>query len=76
LRTELLTGSYATGGTPPAIAVGWLLLLLALSVTLGRRVRMLRLSRAELLVIYACLGVGVPMASYGIMRAFLRYFAH
>jgi len=73
LRTELMTGSYATGGTPPAIAVGWLLLLLALSVTIGRFVRALRLSRAELLVIYACLALGVPMASYGIMRAFLPH---
>lgn len=73
LRTELLTGSYATGGTPPAIAVGWLLLLLGLGVTLGRVFGFLRLSRAEMFVVYACLALGVPMASYGIMRAFLPH---
>ena len=28
LRSELLTGSYATGGTPPAVAIGWLMVLL------------------------------------------------
>lgn len=73
LRTELLTGSYATGGTPPAIAVGWLLLLLGVAVTVGRLWKPLRLSRPELLVIYASMALAVPMSSYGIMRAFLPH---
>ncbi len=73
LRSELLTGSYATGGTPPAVAVGWLLVLLGLSAGLGRLWGRLRLSRAEMLVIYAGLVLGIPMASYGIMRAFLPH---
>ncbi|MEN6344910.1 MAG: DUF6785 family protein [Armatimonadia bacterium] len=73
LRTELLTGSYATGGTPPAIAVGWLLFLAGTSA-LGQRVwKRLGLTRAELFTIYACMALAVPMASYGIMRAFLPH---
>lgn len=82
LRTELMSGSYATGGTPPAVSVGWLLLLVGIGVTLGRAWGLLRLSRAEMLVVYACMALAVPMASYGIMRAFLphltvlNYYAH
>ena len=71
LRSELLTGSYATGGTPPAVAIGWLMALLGLGGALGKLWRRLRLSRAELMVIYASLALAIPMASYGIMRAFL-----
>ena len=73
LRTELMTGSYATGGTPPAVSLGWLLVLLAIGATVGRKWRVLRLTRAEMLVVYACLALAVPMASYGIMRAFLPH---
>lgn len=73
LRTELMTGSYATGGTPPAIAVGWLLVLAGLSGVLSRFNKRLGLSRAELLTVYASLALAVPMASYGIMRAFLPH---
>ncbi len=73
LKTELLTGSYATGGTPPAVAVGWLLLLVAVGATAGRGWGLLRLSRAEMLVVYAAMALAVPMASYGVMRAFLPH---
>jgi len=73
LRTELLTGSYATGGTPPAVTVGWLLVLMGLGLSLGRAFGIFRLTRAEMLVIYACMALAVPMASYGIMRAFLPH---
>ncbi len=73
LRTELMTGSYATGGTPPAVSVGWLLLLIGIGLTVGRAWGLFKLSRAEMLVVYACMALAVPMSSYGIMRAFLPH---
>lgn len=79
LHTELRTGSYATGGTPPATAIGGLLLLLLLNRFLKRRGW--EFSRAEVLTIYAFLCIAIPMAGIGIVRAFLphttvlKYFA-
>ncbi|HIE52296.1 MAG TPA: hypothetical protein EYP85_11105 [Armatimonadetes bacterium] len=81
LKTELLTGSYATGGTPPATAIGWLLVLVGLTPLLGRLSRSLHLSRAEMLLIYAFLTLAIPMSGFGIVRAWLphltvlQYFA-
>ncbi|PIY38942.1 MAG: hypothetical protein COZ05_19920 [Armatimonadetes bacterium CG_4_10_14_3_um_filter_59_10] len=79
LITELRTGSYATGGTPPATAIGGLLLLLAFNPLLRRFHR--EYSRAEILIIYAFLCIAIPMAGIGVVRAFvphttvLKYFA-
>ena len=73
LKTELLTGSYATGGTPPAAALGWLLLL-ALATPLLKRIRAgWALSRSEIILIYCFLTMAIPMSGYGIIRAFLPH---
>ncbi|NDK13106.1 MAG: hypothetical protein GW911_13835, partial [Armatimonadetes bacterium] len=73
LKTELLTGSYATGGTPPAAALGWLLLL-ALATPLLKRIRAgWALSRSEIILVYCFLTMAIPMSGYGIIRAFLPH---
>lgn len=71
LVTELRTGSYATGGTPPATAIGGLLLLLLLNRLLRRRGG--AFTRAELLMVYAFLCIAIPMAGIGIVRAFVPH---
>ncbi len=73
--SEFVCGRYVTSGVPPVTAVGGLLLLLLANALLRGRLAPYRFTRAELLVAYAglCLGMATTN-SYGI-RAILPYFS-
>jgi len=81
LHTELVSGRYVTAGIPPIPAVGVLLLLVGLNPLLGRLGKRVALRRAEVLVIYVFLTVGLAItATYGVRAIFpfwtaLRYYA-
>lgn len=73
--SEFQSGRYITSGVPPVAAVGGLLLLMFVNLLLRGPLERYRLSRAELLVAYAGLCLGMAAShSYGI-RAILPYFS-
>jgi len=57
-----------TESVPPIPAVAGLILLALLSPLLRRASRLLRLSRSDILLVYAFLTIATPMASVGVVR--------
>lgn len=77
---EFVMGRYVTAGVPPVAAVGGLFLLLVVNALLRGRLARFRLTRGELLVVYAGLCLGLATTNtYGVRSIFpyfsvLRYF--